>query len=151
LVPVDDAEAIALWGSIIKGVGLANKRMHERLRGEFGLNEAEVDTLVNLGANPAHRDTMTALAASASFTSGGYTKIADRLEQRGLLDRVHGAEDRRVIHLQLTTAGAVIAGEVRERIAAYLGEQVIEALGPDTFRTVAESLDRLRETGQRPI
>jgi DNA-binding MarR family transcriptional regulator len=150
VVPVDDAETIALWGSVIKGVGLANKRMHERLRGEFGLNEAEVDTLVNLGANPDHRDTMTALAASASFTSGGYTKIADRLEQRGLLHRVHVGEDRRVTHLLLTDPGVVVAAQVRERIAAYLGERVVDALGTDTFRTVAEALDRLRGIGQRP-
>jgi DNA-binding MarR family transcriptional regulator len=147
---VEDAEAIALWGSVIKGVGLANRRMHEGLRGEFGLNEAEVDTLVNLGAHPAQRDTMTALAASASFTSGGYTKIADRLEQRGLLNRVQAAKDRRVTYLQLTAAGARTAAEVRARIAAYLGEQVLQTLGADTFRTVAHALDRLREAGQRP-
>lgn len=47
---MDDAEAIALRGSVIRGVGLTDRRLHAGLRQEFDLGEAEVDTLVALGA-----------------------------------------------------------------------------------------------------
>jgi DNA-binding MarR family transcriptional regulator len=141
---VDDAEAIDLWGSIIRAVGLTNRQMHAGLREEFDLSEAEVDTLVVLGGTPQHRATMAALASSAAFTSGGYTKIADRLEHRGLIRRTPGTEDRRVTFLDLTEHGAVVAGAVRDRIAAFVGRAVIGRLGADDTRRVASAIDALR-------
>jgi hypothetical protein len=37
-------KVIDLWGRVIRGVGLAIKRLRARIRKEFALNEAEVDT-----------------------------------------------------------------------------------------------------------
>jgi DNA-binding MarR family transcriptional regulator len=141
---VDDAEAIDLWGSIIRAVGLANRRMHAGLREEFDLTEAEVDTLVVLGGTPQHRATMAALASSAAFTSGGYTKIADRLEHRGLIRRAPGVEDRRVTFLELTEHGAVVAGALRDRVAAFVERAVIDRLGEADARRIASAIDALR-------
>ena len=144
--PAGDAErsdAIAAWGSIIKSVGLTNRRLHAGLRREFDLGEAEVDTLVTLGADGSHRATMTALATSAAFTSGGYTKIADRLEQRGLLQRVQDTTDRRVTLLELTEQGIAMSGRVRAHIAAFLATEVVGPLGMPTVHEVAEALGAL--------
>jgi DNA-binding MarR family transcriptional regulator len=57
----------------------------------------------------------------AGMSSGGVTKLIDQLEQRGLAERAHGADDdRRAIVVRLTAAGAGLV----ERVADDLGAEV---------------------------
>ncbi len=141
---MDDSETIRLWGQIIRGVGIANRRLHARIRAEFELNEAEVDTVITLGGLPDRRATMAALAASASFTTGGYTKVADRLVERGLLRRVPGTQDRRVVYLELTPEGVEMASALRRLVADTLRLRVVEVLGEDRVRSMAATAEALR-------
>jgi DNA-binding MarR family transcriptional regulator len=143
-VTVTDADSIELWGTIFKGVELTNKRLHGALRAAFSLNEAEVDSMVLLGSDPDRRSSMAALARSASFTSGGYTKVADRLVARGLVTRTSFPEDRRMVYLELTPAGAEMAAEVRCLIADINRRHVFEVLGEEQVRAVAAAMDLLR-------
>ena len=53
---------------------------------------------------------MAALAREAAFSTGGFTKIADRLAKRGLVERAPCADDRRVVYLQLSGSGAALIG-----------------------------------------
>jgi DNA-binding MarR family transcriptional regulator len=139
-----DDEVIDLWGRVIRGVGLANKRLHARIRKEFALNEAEVDTVITLGGLAGGRETMAALAASASFTTGGYTKVADRLTDRNILRRVPDIDDRRVIHLELTPAGAQLADGLRSLVAQFLRAEILAVLGEERARVLADSSDELQ-------
>jgi len=118
--------------------------MHARIRSQFELNEAEVDTVITLGGIPDHRDTMAALAASASFTTGGYTKVADRLVERGLLRRVPGTRDRRVVYLELTPAGVDMADALRRLVAETLRSGVVEVLGEERLQFLGATAEALR-------
>ncbi len=141
---MEDREVLQLWGQIIRGVGIQNRRMHARIRSQFELNEAEVDTVITLGGLPDGRDTMASLAASASFTTGGYTKVADRLVERGLLRRVPGTRDRRVVYLELTPEGAEMAEALRRLVADTLRAEVVEVIGEDRVRFMATTAEALR-------
>lgn len=62
------------------------------------------------------------LAAFTGLTSGGLTKMVDRLEEAGLVVRAVGQvpHDRRAVTIQLTQQG--------ERLAATVGDTVLEQL-----------------------
>ncbi len=145
---ISDAEAIELWGTLIKAVGLTNRNLQKQLRDQFGLNEAEVDTLIELGGRVEGRATLTELARSAAFTSGGYTKVTDRLCDRGLVRRTAHTSDRRVTELELTAEGCKMADELRALVAEINRRQFIEVIGLERARSVAQTLEEIRLANQ---
>jgi DNA-binding MarR family transcriptional regulator len=69
---------------------------------------------------------MSDLAELARTSQASLTGIVDRLEERGLVERVRNAEDRRVVRVGLTDAGRV---EVR-CVQAQTAERLQRLLGP---------------------
>ena len=96
-------ELITAWGLVLEAVGFTSARLAEGLE-RAGVNAPFFDVLVRLAREPSQRLPMTKLATEVSLTSGGFTKLADRMEQEGLLYRQHSAQDRRVIYAVLTDA-----------------------------------------------
>jgi len=56
--------------------------------------------------------TVAALARSCHMDAGGMTRLLDRLEAKGLCTRVRSAQDRRVVHTELTDAGRAVAAQL---------------------------------------
>lgn len=86
-------------------------------------------------AGPPHRMSPSRLAEQVVCTSGGMTRIVDRLEKRGLCERTRDPEDRRGVLVGLTEAGRRLSREAsdayrarRERILTKLGGEEIEHL-----------------------
>ncbi|WP_127130980.1 MarR family winged helix-turn-helix transcriptional regulator [Georgenia sp. SYP-B2076] len=146
---IDDITAVELWGRVIKGFQVTNRRLHSAIKGAVNLNEAEAETLLSLHRKVERRAPLTTLARAASFTSGGYTKIADKLVSRGLAARVACAEDRRVTFLELTPAGTELAAELAHLVADINRSHFIEVLGPDRARLVADAMTELYRTNKQ--
>jgi DNA-binding MarR family transcriptional regulator len=140
---VDDAAAVELWGRVIKGFQVTNRGIHDTIRGAVSLNEAEAETLLNLHRHPEHRVPMAKLARAAAFTTGGFTKIADRLAGRDLVVRVPCIDDRRVTFLELTPSGDELAAELSALVADANRAQFIDILGPERARLVADAMTEL--------
>ncbi len=140
---VDDAAAVELWGRVIHGFQVTNRSIHADLREAFDLTEPEVQTLLTLFRCPQHRSRHTSLAQSAGFTTGGFTKIADRLTVRGLTERAACTEDRRASYLGLTGAGITLAAELTAAAAALNRAHVIEVLGVERARALADAMTEL--------
>jgi DNA-binding MarR family transcriptional regulator len=69
---------------------------------------------------------MRRLAEAMDVSQASATGIVDRMEQRGLVERLRDDEDRRVVRVALADGGretlSTIATERRERLTAILGE-----------------------------
>lgn len=77
----------------------------ERLQ-QFGLHWWQYDVLSALRRQgPPYVLAATELAAAGMLTSGAMTNRIDRLEQKGLVRRLHDPEDRRRVLVQLTETG----------------------------------------------
>src|SRR5438874_6101363 len=63
--------------------------------------------------SPSGRPRMSELAEWLTLSRGGITKLVDRLEQAGYIERVSCSEDRRSLQAELTTAGVEMLGEMR--------------------------------------
>ena len=65
---------------------------------------------------PDRRLPMTRLARDLTMTSGGFTKLADRMAREGLIDRRGSSDDRRVVYATLTDEGVQIAQRLRRGV-----------------------------------
>lgn len=86
----------------------------------FGLNSTHFVVLKHLGEGAAR--SAADLCRLNRYDTGAMTRILDRLEEKGLVRRERGREDRRVILLRLAPAGKALLPRL---LAA--GNRVIEA------------------------
>ncbi|WP_269993604.1 MarR family winged helix-turn-helix transcriptional regulator [Arthrobacter sp. B2a2-09] len=138
-------DPVTQWGLVIEGFQITNRKLHRAVADAFSLDPAEAETLLRLTRSPERRMPMAALAREAAFSTGGFTKIADRLAKRDLVVRTPCADDRRVIYLELSAAGAKVADELQNLVADIVRKTYIDVLGADRATMVAEAMAELRE------
>jgi DNA-binding MarR family transcriptional regulator len=80
-----------------------------------GLTDAQWKPLFMLGAGRA--ETAHELARVLDCDAGAITRMLDRLEAKGLIERVRSDTDRRVVYLRLTEAGRAAADSVPHVLA----------------------------------
>ncbi|MEV7801748.1 MarR family transcriptional regulator [Microbispora sp. NPDC088329] len=106
-----------------------------------GLSEVDFETLIRLARSPERRLRMSDLAAQTSLSTSGITRVVDRLERDGLVERHACASDRRASYAVLSETGA-------ERLRAVLPRHLedIETwfTGLLTENQLAEFLQALR-------
>jgi DNA-binding MarR family transcriptional regulator len=79
--------------------------LSQELESACGLPLSWYDVLGQLCMAPEQRLTMTELAGSIWITPSGLTRLVDRIEEAGLVERLACPGDRRSLHIALTDAG----------------------------------------------
>ena len=133
------------WGLVIEGSVATQDKLMGEIGERFGLSPAQFDILLRLVRTPGYQMPMTRLANEAALSSGGFTKVADRLVAAGLIVRRPSPDDRRVTYACLTEHGNTVAGQARRYCASILRKRVLEPLGPDASKALAEAMRTLRE------
>jgi DNA-binding MarR family transcriptional regulator len=103
-------------GHQVVGVVGQMRREVERRMAALDLTDAQWKPLWLLASGRA--DTGNEMARLLEMDAGAMTRLLDRLEGKGLLQRVRSAADRRVVHLRLTAAGRTAAAQVPHVLAA---------------------------------
>lgn len=97
---------------VIGRIGRLERLIRPRLNEVFskhGLESWEFDVLATLlRTGEPHQLTPGALLESTMITSGAMTNRIDRLEQRGLVERLKNPADKRQVLVTLTTKGHTI-------------------------------------------
>lgn len=105
VLPELDTDAIALIGRVMRASRLLQLEV-ERSLANFDLTINEFNTLNALRrAGPPHRLSPKEVGVSLLFSSGGLTKLLERLESRGLVAREPDPNDGRGVLVSLTPAG----------------------------------------------
>lgn len=141
----DDDAMVTMWGLVIEGYLAIDEQLMSQIKQRFGLPPAQFDILLRLVRSSEHRMPMTRLAREAAFTSGGFTKVADRMTAAGLVERERDEVDRRVIYVKLTDSGRALADQCREACAQILRDTVLRTLGPDATAALASTMRTLRD------
>jgi DNA-binding MarR family transcriptional regulator len=106
----------------------------------FGLTEGESNVLATLRrSGPPFELTPTELYRGLLVSSGAMTNRLDRLEERGLVERIPDDADRRRIRVALTPTGRALIDETMDAYTAALQEQ-LDFLSDDERRTLEASL-----------
>jgi DNA-binding MarR family transcriptional regulator len=122
-----DVDVMAVVARLLAVGALVGRRLDE-FAARHGLDRGQGDVLFTLRrAGAPYRLSPSRLAQSLLVTSGTMTNRLDRLEERGLVERVANPSDRRGLDVQLTTAGLRLAdGLVAEHVANE--QQMLEPL-----------------------
>jgi DNA-binding MarR family transcriptional regulator len=78
----------------------------------------------------------------------GITRLIDRLETKGLVERERRSHDRRCVYCRITSLGAALLADLDEPVRAATDAAFHGVTKKDLAQLVG-SLDRLRETVQR--
>ncbi|AMF92075.1 MarR family transcriptional regulator [Vibrio fluvialis] len=121
---------------LTKHLETAVAEVHKR----YGLKMGEFDVLATLlRAGAPYRLTPSELLASMMLTSGAMTNRLDKLEQKGLIHRLHSTADRRSIEVQLSDEGLDVVNElVIEHVK--IQEKLVEGLSGDDQQQLTQLL-----------
>ena len=101
---VDD-DRITLWGLFLEAHHMISESLWADVEAVFPYPEAWFEVLLRLSRSPGGAQPMTRLARMVLFSSGGFTKLADRMEAEGLIRRVACPDDRRSSLATITPKG----------------------------------------------
>jgi DNA-binding MarR family transcriptional regulator len=125
--------------------GLLLEALQKESLGTFDLSFVEYSVLRLLArAGETHQLSPSRLAEQVVRTTGAMTKILDRLERRGLLERVPDPTDRRALLVHLTEEGLEQSDKAS---AAYIvvRTRVLEGLAAGELATLTAGVSRLAE------
>jgi DNA-binding MarR family transcriptional regulator len=112
-----DDERLHLMGLIVRSHRLLTDRLGRELEQDVGIPLVFFDVLINVGAAPDGRVTMSRLSNDIALTTGGVTRLVDRMVDAGLVERQACPSDRRSIHVVLTAEGRSVLDRA---IAAHI-------------------------------
>lgn len=112
---------------------------------EQGLSVSEFEVLIRLARTPGERLRMSDLAAQTTLSTSGITRVVDRLEKDGLVERVTCPSDRRGFHATLTAAGADRVAALLPGHVALIDELVTSQLTDDEVVVLATLLRKVRD------
>lgn len=103
--PAVDVSGMEIFGRLAR-LEKAIRPLLDQVFARHGLESWEFDVLATLVRNgPPHQLTPGQLIDSMMITSGAMTNRIDRLEGRGLVERVKNPDDRRQVLVTLTAEG----------------------------------------------
>jgi MarR family transcriptional regulator, 2-MHQ and catechol-resistance regulon repressor len=112
-----DDERLHLMGLVIRANRQLTDRLGRDLEDTVGIPLVFFDVLIHVGAAPEGRLTMSRLSADVALTTGGVTRLVDRMVEAGLVERQNCPNDRRSVHVVLTAEGR---GVLEKAVAAHI-------------------------------
>jgi DNA-binding MarR family transcriptional regulator len=100
-----DAERLASWRAFIRAHAHVMRHLSQELLDEESLPATWYDVLVQLSEADGRRLRMQDLADRVLLSQSGLTRLVDRMEKSGLVERVRCPEDGRGLFTQLTPDG----------------------------------------------
>jgi DNA-binding MarR family transcriptional regulator len=98
-------EERGLWRSFVTLHFSLNRQLDDELRREAGLTLPEYEVLWELTNAPDNRLRMNELARHLLFTRSGVTRLIDRLEAAGYVERDDCDDDGRGVYASITESG----------------------------------------------
>jgi DNA-binding MarR family transcriptional regulator len=85
----------------------------DELLGPLEVTSAQLIVIVNLAGKEC-ATSASELCKGISYDAGAMTRMLDRLEAKGLVQRTRSPDDRRLVNLELTAAGQAAYPRLRE-------------------------------------
>jgi DNA-binding MarR family transcriptional regulator len=141
-VPEIDPEHLAAWREFLRAHSAMLRRISRDLEDEGLPPLPWYDVLAALRDAPERRLRQVDLAERVMLSNSGVSRLVDRMEQDGLVQRVACPTDRRALNVQLTDQGAELLERMWPVYARGLAEDFLPALGsnPCEVRQVLEMI-----------
>jgi DNA-binding MarR family transcriptional regulator len=145
---------LTAWRTFLRAHATVVRRLEAELVAEHDLPLASYDVLVQLSEATDRRLRMTELADRVLLSRSGLTRLADRLEREGLIERKACPSDARGTLAVLTPAGLARLRAAWPTHRRGVAEHVTGRLSAAELVQLCELLDKLLDepdrSGDRP-
>ena len=134
---------LATWSTFLQAHARVTRELEHELEAEQDLSLADYDLLYQLAVADGRRLRMSELANRLALSRSGATRLVDRLEAAGLVDRQTCATDRRGYWATVTEAGI---GRLRAATPVHLRgvcEYFLDRIPPDELEQLRRTLERI--------
>jgi DNA-binding MarR family transcriptional regulator len=136
-------EKVQLFGLLLETNARLSRSLGLELEAQCELPLAWFDVLLQLRRSPNGRLKMNEIAEAIVHSSGGTTRLVDRIEEAGLVARQSCPSDRRAIHVAITDAGNAKLDQALSVHLDYLDESLAKQLTEVERETLASLLTKL--------
>lgn len=140
--PTNDPR-VTLFGLLLETNARLERQLGSALEAALDLPLAWFEVLLRVGRSEDGFLSMSALAAETVYSSGGTTRLVDRIVAKGLVERLGCPSDRRSVHVRLTEEGRAILFRALEVHAANLDTFVTSKLTDDELGALESALRKL--------
>jgi DNA-binding MarR family transcriptional regulator len=133
---------LGAWRAVVTGHAAVTERVQKALVAADLPPLRWFEMLAAVKRSPTGRPRMSELAEWLTLSRGGITKLVDRLQGAGYLERVSCAEDRRALQAELTPAGERMLEEMRGVYEAEL-EQHLRVLSTEEAELITAALQKV--------
>lgn len=122
-----DDDRITAYGLFLEAFTAVHTRIERELEAAAGVSGAEFGVLLRLARTPGEHLRMSDLAEGAGLSTSGMTRLVDRLEAAGHVERAACPNDRRGLEAVLTAKGRKL---VQKTLPAHLASLEEHIAGP---------------------
>jgi DNA-binding MarR family transcriptional regulator len=131
------------WRGLLRAHACLAKRLDAELERAHRLPMSSFEVLHYLARSPGGRMRMCDLAEHAQLSRSGLTRLVDRLEREGLLERCSCQHDARGAYACLTDDGRVRMAEARRTQLSVVNEHFISRFSAQELSEMAAMWERI--------
>jgi DNA-binding MarR family transcriptional regulator len=144
VVPFTDAE-LAAWRGFLRTHAALVKELDADLEAQHQLPLSSYDVLTTLADRLDGRMRMRDLADAVVLSRSGLTRLVDRLQREGLIDREQCASDARGAYAVLTDTGRARLRDAQPLHRDGVRRRFLSRFSPDELAMLADCWGRLAE------
>lgn len=139
-------EKVLLVGLLLDTNARLVRRLSSELESECGLPFPWFEVLLQLRKSPEGRLKMSQVANAIVHSTGGTTRLIDRLEEAGHVERQLCPNDRRAVHVAITAVGNAKLDEALGVHLNYLNNHVANRLSDEERTRLSALLQKLNDS-----
>jgi len=136
-------ERVVLFGLLLETNARLERQLGAALEEAIGLPLAWFEVLLRVHRADGGYLSMSSLATQTVYSSGGTTRLIDRIEAQGLVERHACPNDRRSVHVRLTELGSETLMRAIEVHVGHLDEFVTSKLTTEEREGLETALRKL--------
>lgn len=133
------------WQMFFEAHAAVYTRLEAQMQADHSLSLRWYDVLLQLRNAPGGRLTMRDLGRAVVISKSGLTGLVDRMERAGLVERGGDPDDRRVVHVTLTPAGAEVYGRARADHRRAVSAVFLRHVDAREAAVIERAMRRIRE------
>jgi DNA-binding MarR family transcriptional regulator len=137
------AEELSAWRGFLRVHASMIKALDTELEAAHGLPLTSYEVLIYLGEQPEGKLRMRDLADKVLLSRSGLSRLADRLERAGLIEREPCPDDARGAYAVLTAAGRDMLKKARPTHLEGVRRRFLDHFGEDERSELSEFWERL--------
>jgi DNA-binding MarR family transcriptional regulator len=138
-------------GLLIEAASYLQRGMHDDVERATGLSGAWLEVLLRLHRTPGGAMRINEVAAQVTLAASSFSRLADRMEEDGLVERHPDPRHRRATLLHITSAGEQRFAEAWKALEPSQQARLGRLLSSDELDILETITRKIRDANARPL